>query len=97
MLTGLAMYADLQDPTNTRELAMARIRSVVPPALDADRRRQPRQGKLPVQLRQAAAQQPPDNQQHHQQKPQYNPKRTQQPTQHRPTPGSGSVAIVDSL
>ncbi|HEX7990586.1 MAG TPA: penicillin acylase family protein [Stenotrophomonas sp.] len=35
VLTGLAMYADLQDPTNTRELAMARIRSVVPPALYA--------------------------------------------------------------
>ena len=35
VLTGLAMYADLQDPTNSRELAMARIRSVVPPALYA--------------------------------------------------------------
>ncbi len=35
VLTGLAMYADLQDPGNTRELAMARIRSVVPPALYA--------------------------------------------------------------
>lgn len=35
VLTGLAMYADLQDPANTRELAMARIRSVVPPALYA--------------------------------------------------------------
>ncbi|PZR45240.1 MAG: hypothetical protein DI524_06895, partial [Ectopseudomonas oleovorans] len=63
----------------------------------ADRCRQPRQRQLPVQLRQAAAQQPPDDQQQDQQQPQYNPKRTQQPTQHRPTPGSGSVAIVDSL
>lgn len=35
MLTGLAMYADLQDPTNQNELAMARIRAVVPPALYA--------------------------------------------------------------
>ncbi len=35
VLTGLAMYGDLQDPANTRELAMARIRSVVPPALYA--------------------------------------------------------------
>ena len=35
VLTGLAMYGDLQDPTNARELAMARIRSVVPPALYA--------------------------------------------------------------
>lgn len=35
LLTGLAMYADLQDPANQTELAMARIRSVVPPALYA--------------------------------------------------------------
>ena len=35
VLTGLAMYADLQDPTNTRELALARIREVVPPTLYA--------------------------------------------------------------
>ncbi len=35
VLTGLAMYADLQDPSNTRELAMARIRNVMPPALYA--------------------------------------------------------------
>ncbi|MGH8053427.1 MAG: penicillin acylase family protein [Stenotrophomonas sp.] len=35
VLTGLAMYADLQDPSNTRELALARIRDVVPPALYA--------------------------------------------------------------
>lgn len=35
VLTGLAMYADLQDPTNTRELALARVREVVPPALYA--------------------------------------------------------------
>jgi len=35
VLTGLAMYADLQDPTNTRELALARIRDVAPPALFA--------------------------------------------------------------
>lgn len=35
VLTGLAMYADLQDPTNQTELAMARIRAVVPPALHA--------------------------------------------------------------
>ncbi len=35
VLTGLAMYADLQDPADTRELAMARIRSVVPAALYA--------------------------------------------------------------
>jgi penicillin amidase len=33
VLTGLAMYADLQDPANTRELALARIKEVVPPAL----------------------------------------------------------------
>lgn len=35
ILTGLAMYADLQDPTNENELAMRRIRSAVPPALYA--------------------------------------------------------------
>ncbi|KRG67463.1 penicillin acylase [Stenotrophomonas terrae] len=35
VLTGLAMYGDLQDPANTRELSMARIRSVMPPALYA--------------------------------------------------------------
>lgn len=35
VLVGLAMYADLQDPRNQRELAMARIREVVPPALYA--------------------------------------------------------------
>ncbi|MFT4246468.1 MAG: penicillin acylase family protein [Pseudomonas sp.] len=35
VLTGLAMYADLQDPRNQRELALARIRAVVPPALYA--------------------------------------------------------------
>lgn len=35
VLTGMAMYADLQDPANTRELAMARIREAVPPALYA--------------------------------------------------------------
>jgi len=35
VLTALAMYADLQDPTNQNELAMARIRAVVPPALYA--------------------------------------------------------------
>ncbi|MEN5395810.1 penicillin acylase family protein [Stenotrophomonas sp. TWI377] len=35
VLTGLAMYADLQDPTNQNELAMARVRAVVPPALYA--------------------------------------------------------------
>ncbi|MCW6029971.1 penicillin acylase family protein [Stenotrophomonas sp. SRS1] len=35
VLTGLAMYADLQDPTNQNELAMARIRAVAPPALYA--------------------------------------------------------------
>lgn len=35
VLTGLAMYADLQDPGNSRELALARIREVVPPALYA--------------------------------------------------------------
>lgn len=35
ILTGLAMYADLQDPGNENELAMRRIREVVPPALYA--------------------------------------------------------------
>ncbi|MCF7749888.1 penicillin acylase family protein [Bacillus subtilis subsp. subtilis] len=35
VLTGLAMYADLQDPSNQTELALARIRAVVPPALYA--------------------------------------------------------------
>ncbi len=35
VLTGLAMYADLQDTSNTRELALGRIREVVPPALYA--------------------------------------------------------------
>ncbi|MDF9442904.1 MAG: penicillin acylase [Lysobacteraceae bacterium SCN 69-123] len=35
VLAGLAMYADLQDPGNSRELALARIREVVPPALYA--------------------------------------------------------------
>lgn len=35
VLTGLAMYADLQDPGNQTELAMARIHAVVPPALYA--------------------------------------------------------------
>ncbi len=35
VLTGLAMYADLQDPRNHNELAMRRIRDVVPPALHA--------------------------------------------------------------
>ncbi len=35
ILTGLAMYADLQDPGNQTELAMTRIRDVVPPALYA--------------------------------------------------------------
>ncbi|MEG2803736.1 penicillin acylase family protein [Stenotrophomonas sp.] len=35
VLTGLAMYADLQDPGNQTELAMARLRDVVPPALYA--------------------------------------------------------------
>lgn len=35
VLTGLAMYADLQDPRNQDELAMARLREVVPPALYA--------------------------------------------------------------
>ncbi|WP_312252955.1 penicillin acylase family protein [Stenotrophomonas sp.] len=35
VLAGLAMYADLQDPANQNELALARIRAVVPPALYA--------------------------------------------------------------
>ncbi|WP_102946669.1 penicillin acylase family protein [Stenotrophomonas sp. VV52] len=35
ILTGLAMYADLQDPANQNELAMRRIRDVAPPALYA--------------------------------------------------------------
>lgn len=35
ILTGLAMYTDLQDPANTRELALARLREVTPPALYA--------------------------------------------------------------
>jgi len=35
VLAGLAMYADLQDPTNENELAMRRIREVEPPALYA--------------------------------------------------------------
>lgn len=35
VLAGLAMYADLQDPTNGNELAMRRIREVAPPALYA--------------------------------------------------------------
>lgn len=35
VLAGLAMYADLQDPDNRSELALARIRAVVPPALHA--------------------------------------------------------------
>ncbi|HDS1039838.1 TPA: penicillin acylase family protein [Stenotrophomonas maltophilia] len=35
VLAGLAMYADLQDPGNQNELALARIREVVPPALYA--------------------------------------------------------------
>ncbi|WMJ68514.1 penicillin acylase family protein [Stenotrophomonas sp. 24(2023)] len=35
VLAGLAMYADLQDPRNQTELALARIRAVVPPALYA--------------------------------------------------------------
>ncbi|KAF1055664.1 MAG: Penicillin acylase 2 proenzyme [Stenotrophomonas maltophilia] len=33
VLAGLAMYADLQDPRNQTELALSRIRAVVPPAL----------------------------------------------------------------
>lgn len=35
VLAGLAMYADLQDPSNQSELALERIRAVVPPALYA--------------------------------------------------------------
>lgn len=35
VLAGLAMYADLQDPGNQTELALSRIRAVVPPALYA--------------------------------------------------------------
>lgn len=35
VLAGLAMYADLQDPGNQSELALSRIRAVVPPALYA--------------------------------------------------------------
>ncbi|WP_217537330.1 penicillin acylase family protein [Stenotrophomonas sp. GbtcB23] len=35
VLAGLAMYADLQDPTNENELAMRGIREVAPPALYA--------------------------------------------------------------
>ncbi|MCD0259335.1 penicillin acylase family protein [Xanthomonas melonis] len=35
ILTGMAMYADLQDNDNQTELATARIRAVVPPALAA--------------------------------------------------------------
>ncbi|MBA0099429.1 penicillin acylase family protein [Stenotrophomonas indicatrix] len=35
VLAGLAMYADLQDPSNQSELALERIRTVVPPALHA--------------------------------------------------------------
>ena len=35
VLAGLAMYADLQDPSNQSELALQRIRAVVPPALYA--------------------------------------------------------------
>src|SRR5690606_9667927 len=35
VLAGLAMYADLQDPGNQTELALSRIRAVVPPALHA--------------------------------------------------------------
>ncbi|EZP46209.1 Penicillin acylase [Stenotrophomonas sp. RIT309] len=35
VLAGLAMYADLQDPSNQSELALERIRAVVPPALHA--------------------------------------------------------------
>ena len=35
VLAGLAMYADLQDPTNENELAMRRIREVAPAALYA--------------------------------------------------------------
>ncbi|KGK59170.1 penicillin acylase [Xanthomonas cannabis pv. phaseoli] len=35
ILTGMAMYADLQDSDNQTELAAARLRAVVPPALAA--------------------------------------------------------------
>ncbi|KRG74757.1 penicillin acylase [Stenotrophomonas chelatiphaga] len=35
LLTGYAMYADLQDPGNQSELAYSRLRAVVPPALYA--------------------------------------------------------------
>lgn len=35
LLTGYAMYADLQDPANQNELAFSRLRDVVPPALYA--------------------------------------------------------------
>lgn len=35
LLTGYAMYADLQDPTNQDELAFSRLRTVMPPALHA--------------------------------------------------------------
>ncbi|MGB3392466.1 MAG: penicillin acylase family protein [Stenotrophomonas sp.] len=35
VLAALAMYADLQDPANSRELALARLREVAPPALYA--------------------------------------------------------------
>lgn len=33
LLTGFAMYADLQDPNNQSELAFSRLRTVLPPAL----------------------------------------------------------------
>ncbi len=35
LLTGYAMYADLQDPANQNELAFSRLRDVLPPALYA--------------------------------------------------------------
>ena len=35
LLTGYAMYADLQDPRNQNELAFSRLRDVLPPALHA--------------------------------------------------------------
>lgn len=35
LLTGYAMYADLQDPSNQNELAFSRLREVMPPALYA--------------------------------------------------------------
>jgi penicillin amidase len=35
LLTGYAMYADLQDPANQSELAYSRLRAVMPPALYA--------------------------------------------------------------